>query len=347
MASENVIDSSLSTTETNQTTIVNPSTTTGADLVVETFNETEVNMMIDEFDGLGDDVYSSLNSMDSLVAESIQVASGGIAGKVGQVLYTEWSENCVPMLNFTRFFDGISESMRKIYNRSSETAEAIENIYSTTDPDAATVGSTDVTTEPTLSTTETPTDLTETGAEDDTAGDVVTVDPITGEQIDTNPSTEPETGVVNTNEVTAGAVVDSTDETTTEVPAEMSTGAVTGVPDETITGTSDEITTGPVTDAPGVRAHDTFSDGSVEPAVSDEDSIVMPVEKIDTGSEVLGEETDTQFSDGAEVLDSVDVIPTGGAVTTDESEKIENDSTTITPVHKDDTEKQTEGVVTA
>lgn len=115
-------------------TVIGSSTPTGE--VIETFNETEVMGMIDEFDILGDNVYSSLDSMDSLVAENVQVASGAIAGQVGGILFTQWSENCVPLLNFSRFFDGISESMRKIYNRSTETADAIEAIYSQEDPNA-------------------------------------------------------------------------------------------------------------------------------------------------------------------------------------------------------------------
>lgn len=105
--------------------------------MVEVFNEAEVLNMIDEFDILGDDVYSSLNSMDSLVAENVQVASGAIAGQVGGILFTQWNDNCVPLLNFTRFFDGISESMRKIYNRSSETADAIDAIYNQDNPKSA------------------------------------------------------------------------------------------------------------------------------------------------------------------------------------------------------------------
>lgn len=114
---------------------ISPSSVTGE--MVEIFNEAEVLNMIDEFDILGEDVYSSLNSMDSLVAENVQVASGAIAGQVGGILFTQWSDNCVPLLNFTRFFDGISESMRKIYNRSSETADAIDAIYNRDNPNSS------------------------------------------------------------------------------------------------------------------------------------------------------------------------------------------------------------------
>lgn len=112
------------------------STNTEPEIVIETFNESEVMRMIDEFDGLGKSVFNSIDSMDSIVADNVQVASGAVAGKVGEKLFKEWSENCVPLLNYSRFFDGISESMRRIYNRSTETAEAIENIYKTTDPTA-------------------------------------------------------------------------------------------------------------------------------------------------------------------------------------------------------------------
>lgn len=110
---------------------------TEPEIVVETFNEAEVTRMIDEFDGLGKSVFNSIDSMDSLVADNVQVASGAVAGKVGEKLFKEWSENCVPLLNYSRFFDGISESMRRIYNRSTETAEAIENIYNNISPDAS------------------------------------------------------------------------------------------------------------------------------------------------------------------------------------------------------------------
>lgn len=103
-------------------------------VVHENFNETEVMGMIDEFDGLGQDVYSSIDSMDSLVADNVQVASGAVAGKVGQALFTQWSENCVPLLNYKRFFDGISESMRRIYNRTTATVDEIESIYNTQNP---------------------------------------------------------------------------------------------------------------------------------------------------------------------------------------------------------------------
>lgn len=112
------------------------STNTEPEIVVETFNETEVMRMIDEFDGLGKNVFNSIESMDSLVADNVQVVSGAVAGSVGGKLFKEWSENCVPLLNYSRFFDGISESMRRIYNRSAETAEVIESIYKTTDPNA-------------------------------------------------------------------------------------------------------------------------------------------------------------------------------------------------------------------
>lgn len=109
---------------------------TEPEIVIEAFNEAEVMRMIDEFDGLGKKVFNSIDSMDSLVADNVQVASGAVAGTVGGKLFKEWSENCVPLLNYSRFFDGISESMRRIYNRSSDTAEAIESIYKTEDPNA-------------------------------------------------------------------------------------------------------------------------------------------------------------------------------------------------------------------
>jgi hypothetical protein len=102
--------------------------------VIETFNEDEVTKMINEFEKLGNDVYGSIDSMDSVVADYVQVSSGAIAGKVGASLFNEWAENCVPLLNYKRFFSGISETMRRIYNRSSESAEAIEQIYSVTEP---------------------------------------------------------------------------------------------------------------------------------------------------------------------------------------------------------------------
>lgn len=144
---------------------ISSSTPTGE--VIETFNETEVMGMIDEFDVLGDNVYNSLDSMDSLVAENVQMASGAIAGQVGGVLFTQWSENCVPLLNFSRFFDGISESMRKIYNRSTETADAIDAIYNQEDPNVLPnmTGSSTSEGESTISTEETAVDpISETGA---------------------------------------------------------------------------------------------------------------------------------------------------------------------------------------
>ncbi len=104
------------------------------DVIVETFNEQEVTNMVDDFDILGQNVYNSIKSMDSAVGSNIQVGSGAIAGKLGGILFNEWSENCVPMLNFKRFFDGISESMRRIYNRSSETYDAIDTIYKEQNP---------------------------------------------------------------------------------------------------------------------------------------------------------------------------------------------------------------------
>ena len=103
-------------------------------VVYEKFNEAEVMGMIDEFDGLGQNVYSSIESMDSLVADNVQVASGAVAGKVGQELFIQWSENCVPLLNYKRFFDGISESMRRIFNRTTATVDEIESIYNTQNP---------------------------------------------------------------------------------------------------------------------------------------------------------------------------------------------------------------------
>ena len=151
---------------------ISSSTPTGE--VIETFNETEVMGMIDEFDVLGDNVYNSLDSMDSLVAENVQMASGAIAGQVGGVLFTQWSENCVPLLNFSRFFDGISESMRKIYNRSTETADAIDAIYNQEDPNALPnmTGSSTSEGESTISTEETAVDPTsETGATGTETGD--------------------------------------------------------------------------------------------------------------------------------------------------------------------------------
>ncbi|MGN1370976.1 MAG: hypothetical protein ACI4XM_01665 [Candidatus Coprovivens sp.] len=97
--------------------------------VIETFNATEVMKMIDEFDLLGKEVFESISSMDSLVAENIQTSSGAIGGKVGNLLFKEWMDNCVPLLNYSRFFSDTSETMRSIYNRSSETAETIERVY--------------------------------------------------------------------------------------------------------------------------------------------------------------------------------------------------------------------------
>ncbi len=110
-------------------------TVTNPDIVVETFNEQEVIKMVDGFDILGQNVYNSIKDMDSAVASNVQVGSGAIAGKLGGVLFSEWSESCVPMLNFKRFFDGISESMRRIYNRSSETYDAIDTIYKDQNPE--------------------------------------------------------------------------------------------------------------------------------------------------------------------------------------------------------------------
>ena len=97
--------------------------------VIETFNAAEVMKMIDEFDLLGKEVFESILSMDSLVADNIQTSSGAIGGKVGNLLFKEWMDNCVPLLNYSKFFSDISETMRSIYNRSSDTAETIESIY--------------------------------------------------------------------------------------------------------------------------------------------------------------------------------------------------------------------------
>lgn len=125
-----------STTTTESTTTISAPTASGVTdpQTVEIFNDTEVNNMINEFDGLGNDVYSSIDSIDSIVADNVQVASGAVAGKIGLALFNEWNDNCVPLLNYKRFFDATSESMRRIYNRSSETTDAIEQIYNATDP---------------------------------------------------------------------------------------------------------------------------------------------------------------------------------------------------------------------
>lgn len=232
-------------------TVIGPSTPTGE--VIETFNETEVMGMIDEFDILGDNVYSSLDSMDSLVAENVQVASGAIAGKVGGILFTEWSENCVPLLNFSRFFDGISESMRKIYNRSTETADAIEAIYNQEDPNALPnmTGSSTPEGGSTISTEETAVDpTTETGAtgtEGETGGTETTVSPttetgVTGagsetsgtETVETAGSGEEATGGIeqtNTGVTDGGNTTEGTD-TGTEVDPASATG---------VTQTSDDV----------------------------------------------------------------------------------------------------------
>lgn len=190
---------------------ISSSTPTGE--VIETFNETEVMGMIDEFDVLGDNVYNSLDSMDSLVAENVQMASGAIAGQVGGVLFTQWSENCVPLLNFSRFFDGISELMRKIYNRSTETADAIDAIYNQEDPNALPnmTGSSTSEGESTISTEETAVDPTsETGATGTETGD--------GTGTETGTETTETTG--SGEEAATGTEETSTTATDSETPTE-------------------------------------------------------------------------------------------------------------------------------
>lgn len=192
-------------------TEISSSTPTGE--VIETFNETEVMGMIDEFDVLGDNVYNSLDSMDSLVAENVQMASGAIAGQVGGVLFTQWSENCVPLLNFSRFFDGISELMRKIYNRSTETADAIDAIYNQEDPNALPnmTGSSTSEGESTISTEETAVDPTsETGATGTETGD--------GTGTETGTETTETTG--SGEEAATGTEETSTTATDSETPTE-------------------------------------------------------------------------------------------------------------------------------
>ncbi len=204
---------------------ISSSTPTGE--VIETFNETEVMGMIDEFDVLGDNVYNSLDSMDSLVAENVQMASGAIAGQVGGVLFTQWSENCVPLLNFSRFFDGISESMRKIYNRSTETADAIDAIYNQEDPNALPNmnGSSTSEGESTISTEETAVDPTsETGATGTETGD--------GTGTETTETTDSGEEAATGTEETSTTVTDSetpTEEnaTSTEVDPTSDTGVAT------------------------------------------------------------------------------------------------------------------------
>lgn len=218
-------------------TVIGPSNPTGE--VIETFNETEVMGMIDEFDILGDNVYSSLDSMDSLVAENVQVASGAIAGKVGGILFTEWSENCVPLLNFSRFFDGISESMRKIYNRSTETADAIEAIYSQEDPNAIPnmTGSSTPEGGSTISTEETAVDPTTdtgaTGVEGETSGTEI---------VETAGSGEEATGGIeqtNTGVTDGGNTTEGTD-TGTEVDPASETGVTTPSDDVGVPHMADE-----------------------------------------------------------------------------------------------------------
>lgn len=207
-------------------TVIGSSTPTGE--VIETFNETEVMGMIDEFDILGDNVYSSLDSMDSLVAENVQVASGAIAGQVGGILFTQWSENCVPLLNFSRFFDGISESMRKIYNRSTETADAIEAIYSQEDPNAIPnmTGSSTSEGGTTISTEETAVDPT-TETEGETSGT---------ETIETTGSGEEATGGIE--QTSTGATDGGNTTEGTAAGTEVDPASATGV-----TQTSDDVGT--------------------------------------------------------------------------------------------------------
>ena len=84
--------------------------------------------------------YENIQDIDTKVAENVQQASGAIGGIVGQALFSEWSENCVPLLNFKRYFEDIKGRISTIYNATAEAYNASMGQYATDQNGNATEG---------------------------------------------------------------------------------------------------------------------------------------------------------------------------------------------------------------
>ena len=79
----------------------------GGSSTVESMNFTVVEQKLSPYVESYNTYYENIQGIDTKVAESVQQSGGAIGGAVGQILFSEWSENCVPLLNFKRYFEDI------------------------------------------------------------------------------------------------------------------------------------------------------------------------------------------------------------------------------------------------
>lgn len=103
----------------------------GGSSTVESMNFTVVEQKLSPYVESYNTYYENIQGIDTKVAESVQQSGGAIGGAVGQILFSEWSENCVPLLNFKRYFEDIKGRISNIYNATAEAYNASMGQYST------------------------------------------------------------------------------------------------------------------------------------------------------------------------------------------------------------------------
>ena len=101
----------------------------GSQAPVESMNFTVVEQKLSPYVESYNTYYENIQDIDTKVAENVQQAGGAIGGLVGQSLYTEWSENCVPLLNFKRYFEDIKGRISTIYNANADAYNASMDQY--------------------------------------------------------------------------------------------------------------------------------------------------------------------------------------------------------------------------
>ncbi len=112
----------------------------GGPTTVESMNFTVVEQKLSPYVASYNTYYENIQDIDTKVAENVQQASGAIGGIVGQALFSEWSENCVPLLNFKRYFEDIKGRISTIYNTTAEAYNASMGQYATDQNGNATEG---------------------------------------------------------------------------------------------------------------------------------------------------------------------------------------------------------------